>query len=91
MFTFNGRNFEGEKAFPPINDEIIPNAVMVAPYEGKMYVWEWGMYSVMGKDEHEWTDIWKWKPMYPFEEKNLLDFLLQIQQIKHEVEDEVED
>ena len=60
MFEVNGRNFDSEYAFPPIDDENIQNAVMVAPLDGVMYVWGWNCTVTPN-----FVEVWGWEPLFP--------------------------
>lgn len=60
MFTFNNRNFSKEFAFPPIDDEKVQNALMVAPYkdgeEESLWIYGWGC----------GVEVWGWEPLCPY-------------------------
>ena len=70
MFEVNGKNFDSEYAFPPIDDENIQNAVMVAPLDGVMYVWGWGCAIVPDS-----TKVWGWEPLFPLNTDDGLAFI----------------
>lgn len=81
FFEANGKTFS-EDSFPPIDEENIQNAMMIAPLDGKMYVFGWGCYNYTGNPD---TDVWEWEPLYPFNETNLLPFLETIKEIRNDL------
>ena len=78
IFEVNGKTFSTD-SFPPIDEKHIQNAMMVAPCEGKMWMFGWGCYNRTGDPD---TDVWEWEPLYPFDETSLLPFLETIKEIR---------
>lgn len=81
MFTFNNRNFSKDFAFPPIDEEIVQNALMVAPYndegEESLWIYGWGC-DVRLVDEAE---IWGWEPLCPYSAKAWKEEMVDLKEI----------
>ena len=69
LIEVKGMNFDAETSFPPIDKEHIQNAIMIAPFEGQMYVYGWGCYNYNN------TDVWEWEPLFPLDANEGKDFI----------------
>lgn len=79
IFEMNGKTFDFDTSFPPIDEKNIQNAIMIAPHNNQMYVFGWGCYNYTGDSD---GDVWEWEPLYPFNETNLLLVLETIKKIR---------
>ena len=77
FFEVNGRRFETASAFPPIDDEKIQNAIMIAPYNNQMYVYGWNCWI---DTDNENTNFWGWEPLFPLSshDKEFLSLIMDI-------------
>ena len=78
IFEFNGRTFSSESV-PPIDDNHIQNALMIAPYNGEMYVYGWGCYNLTGDND---ADVWEWEPLWPLNTDEGRAFLNQVRLLR---------
>lgn len=72
MFTMNGRNFDEQNSFPPIDEKHIQNAVMIAPCNNEMLVFGWGCYNHTGDNN---ADVWEWEPLFPLSSNDGRDLI----------------
>ncbi len=79
FFEVNGRYFSAEHSFPPIDEEHIQNAIMIAPFENQMYVYGWGCYHY---PDDKGCDVWEWEPLYPLNIEEGMALLRLISQIR---------
>lgn len=79
FFEINGRTFDAETSFPPIDEKHIQNAIMIAPHDGKMYVFGWGCYNYTGDEDGE---VWEWEPLYPLSADDGMELMRTIQNIR---------
>ena len=75
----NGRNFDPINAFPPIDEDVIQNALMIAPLNNeedhnKLWLWGWGCYI-----DSDGVEFWSWEPLSPLDGawgiSNLIDVM----------------
>jgi hypothetical protein len=82
IFEVNGRNFSAEYSFPPIDEEHMQNAIMIAPFKDQMYVYGWGCYNYTGDKD---CDVWEWEPLYPLNAEEGMALLRSISQIRKDL------
>ena len=76
FFEVDGRFFDKKFAFPPIDEKHIQNAIMIAPFEGKMFVYGWNCFNDTGDPD---TDYWGWEPLHPYDGMEGYDLIDNIQ------------
>ena len=79
IFETNGKTFDFDTSFPPIDEKNIQNAVMIAPYDGQMYVFGWGCYNYTGDLD---GDVWEWEPLFPLSSGDGMELIHLIERIR---------